>query len=56
MASKDENTHKKVKAKASETLKHKGQGFKKKRKWIPEHKMFQGSLKEGVNSERQQHQ
>lgn len=52
MASKDETIHKKVKAKAdtSETSKHKAQGFKKKRKWIPEHKMFKGSLKEGTNS------
>lgn len=26
---------------------HKAQGVKKKRKWIPENKMFKGSLKEG---------
>ncbi|CAG01908.1 unnamed protein product, partial [Tetraodon nigroviridis] len=49
MASKDKTLHKKVKVKTdtSETTKHKAQGVKKKRKWIPEHKMFKGSLKEG---------
>lgn len=52
MAPKEETTNQKVKAKAdiSETTNHKAQGFKKKRKWIPEHKMFKGSLKEGMNS------
>lgn len=52
MASKDETIHKKVKAKVDtlETSKHTAPGFKKKRKWIPEHKIFKGSLKEGTNS------
>eukprot|EP00066_Takifugu_rubripes_P007403 XP_003972910.2 PREDICTED: thyroid transcription factor 1-associated protein 26 [Takifugu rubripes] len=49
MASTDQNIDKKVTAKDDISKKnmHKAQGVKKKRKWIPENKMFKGSLKEG---------
>lgn len=42
--------HKKATAKddTSKQNKPKAQGVKKKRKWIPEHKLFKGSLKEGM--------
>lgn len=49
MASTDQNVHKKTTAKENTFKKprQKAQGVKTKRKWIPEHKMFQGSIKEG---------
>lgn len=49
MASTDQNMDKRVTAKddISKNRMHKAQGVKKKRKWIPENKMFKGSLKEG---------